>query len=156
VIRTTLAAEVGSLDEELRQRAAVREEKQHLQRLLSVASSVEKVESLLRIGDGATGGVVTGRTGDVDRDKLFERVAVRRFHPCLLLRITDSCHSICLLDPQQLLSHMQVTRNVMMRRLQGEFNQLRFMQKQCAGATFIDNLQPRITAIADSLSKGLT
>lgn len=70
------------MEEHLRQRGEIREEKALLQRLLSIAATVDKVESLLGIKKGSSGsrnagaGTVARSASDTDRDKLFERVAV--------------------------------------------------------------------------------
>ena len=129
-------AQAVALATRLRERAAARDERRLLQRLLSVAASVDKIEGLLGISgsrDDGGGGRGDGRgSGAMD--------------------MVDTSAA----DTSGTSSSGSSGDDRSLERVAGEFNQLKFVEAQCGEAALIRELRPRIAAIATSLSRGLT
>jgi hypothetical protein len=134
--------EYTDLKEKLDQRASVRERKATLQRFLQIASSVDKIEMLLGLGEGSES--ENGGSGDGGSNS---GGGASRSGGGASRNGTNNAGDDGEADG---------SGGKLIERVASEFNQLQFHAEQCSSRSpFLDKISPRIKTITETLKREL-
>lgn len=134
VVRSSMQATVENLQSKLEKRAQLREKKSLLQLFLSIHESVGKVEALIGIESMA---------GSMDRPGTDQETAVPNAVDGAEGEVSAAGEKGPQLDIK------------MMERVAIEFNQLQFLVNRGKGLPFVQNLEPRIQKVQETLQTGM-
>ncbi|KAI8482591.1 Conserved oligomeric Golgi complex subunit 2 [Branchiostoma belcheri] len=135
-VRTAMDTAVQEIESRLATRAAIRDKKACLQRLMNITHSVEKIEKILDIQDQGQG---MGKDLP-DVPAIFKR-------PC--------AHGPGALHAKIFVRRCTELTGQLIERVATEFNQLQFYVTQSKGLPLVEKIRPRIAAITTTLQHSL-